>query len=76
MRYVQAAACTDVSALSESAHGRAMPGKNVTSEWLVKLGVVIKRRHDDDSRSRTLHLSADAKRSYQHYIGLLDIEKE
>ena len=34
---------------------------------LVNMGVVVKRRHGEDRRSLTLHLSAAAKRDYRRY---------
>ena len=34
---------------------------------LVDMGVVVKRRHGEDRRSLTLHLSAATKRGYQRF---------
>jgi len=34
---------------------------------LVNMGVVVKRRHNEDRRALTLHLSVTIKRDYQRY---------
>jgi hypothetical protein len=38
---------------------------------LVGKGVVIKRRHDEDRRALTLHLTTSARREYQRFAGAI-----